>query len=61
MFSFAGLFLQLDYRRGVQEVDEKQALTMRLIVSELRNQYVCTKIFNLCHTIIPLWLVYYTN
>lgn len=31
----------LDFRRGVQEVDEKQALTMRLIVSELRNQYAC--------------------
>lgn len=28
-----------DLRRSVQEVDEKQALTMRLIVCELRNQY----------------------
>ncbi len=39
-------FLQSDYRRSVMELDEKQGLTLRLVLCELRNQYVriCTSV-----------------
>ena len=29
-----------DYRRTVTEIDEKEYISLRLIISELRNQYV---------------------
>lgn len=32
--------LQEDYRRTVTEIDEKEYISLRLIISELRNQYV---------------------
>lgn len=31
---------QEDYRRTVTEIDEKEYISLRLIISELRNQYV---------------------
>ena len=31
---------QEDYRRTVPEIDEKEYISLRLIISELRNQYV---------------------
>ena len=31
---------QEDYRITVSEIDEKEYISLRLIVSELRNQYV---------------------
>lgn len=36
---FSALF-QEDYRRTVTEIDEKEYISLRLIISELRNQYV---------------------
>ncbi|TKS92319.1 Proteasome activator complex subunit 3 [Collichthys lucidus] len=30
-----------DYRRTVMEIDEKEYISLKIIVSELRNQYVC--------------------
>lgn len=35
--------LQEDYRRTVTEIDEKEYISLRLIISELRNQYVSGK------------------
>lgn len=35
------LFWQEDYRRTVTEIDEKEYISLKIIVSELRNQYVC--------------------
>lgn len=32
---------QEDYRRTVTEIDEKEYISLKIIVSELRNQYVC--------------------
>ncbi|GLD71732.1 proteasome activator complex subunit 3-like isoform X2 [Lates japonicus] len=29
-----------DYRRTVSEIDEKEYISLKIIVSELRNQYV---------------------
>lgn len=34
-------FKQEDYRRTVTEIDEKEYISLKIIVSELRNQYVC--------------------
>ena len=34
---------QEDYRRTVTEIDEKEYISLRLIISELRNQYVSEK------------------
>lgn len=31
---------QEDYRRTVTEIDEKEYISLKIIVSELRNQYV---------------------
>ncbi len=30
---------QEDYRRTIQEIDEKEFLSLRLVVAELRNHY----------------------
>lgn len=32
--------LQDDYRRAIQELDEKEFVTLRLVCAELRNHYV---------------------
>lgn len=32
--------LQEDYRRTISEIDEKEYISLKIIVSELRNQYV---------------------
>lgn len=32
-------FLQADFRRTIEEYDEKQFLTLRLVLAELRNHY----------------------
>lgn len=32
--------MQEDYRRTVSEIDEKEYISLKIIVSELRNQYV---------------------
>lgn len=34
------LLNQEDYRRTVTEIDEKEYISLKIIVSELRNQYV---------------------
>ncbi len=38
--------LQEDYRRTVTEIDEKEYISLKIIVSELRNQYVSIAITN---------------
>ncbi|KAG8006746.1 Proteasome activator complex subunit 3 [Nibea albiflora] len=35
-----GVSIQEDYRRTVMEIDEKEYISLKIIVSELRNQYV---------------------
>ena len=34
---------QEDYRMTVTEIDEKEYISLKIIVSELRNQYVSVK------------------
>lgn len=34
-----------DYRQFVQEIDEKQLLSVRLMTAELRNHYVSVNVF----------------
>lgn len=34
------IVFQEDYRRTVTEIDEKEYISLKIIVSELRNQYV---------------------
>lgn len=36
-------FTQEDYRQAVQELDEKEFITLRLCCCELRNHYVSTQ------------------
>uniref|UniRef100_A0A8D3A1C2 Proteasome activator complex subunit 3 n=1 Tax=Scophthalmus maximus TaxID=52904 RepID=A0A8D3A1C2_SCOMX len=35
-----------DYRRTVTEIDEKEYISLKIIVSELRNQYVCHDLYS---------------
>ncbi|XP_049924433.1 proteasome activator complex subunit 3-like isoform X2 [Epinephelus moara] len=35
-----GVSIQEDYRRTISEIDEKEYISLKIIVSELRNQYV---------------------
>ena len=46
---------QEDYRRTVTEIDEKEYISLRLIISELRNQYV--SYFGPCPQFLWLFLV----
>jgi len=40
LLSNAVCCLQEDYRRTITEIDEKEYISLKIIVSELRNQYV---------------------
>lgn len=48
------VYQQEDYRRTVTEIDEKEYISLKIIVSELRNQYVC-------HDIILFFFFFYQN
>lgn len=41
-----GTCCQEDYRRTVTEIDEKEYISLKIIVSELRNQYVSLVVVN---------------
>ena len=52
---------QEDYRRTVTEIDEKEYISLRLIISELRNQYVsylgpCPPLFWLLSVLVAIFL-----
>lgn len=40
--------LQADYRRAIDELDEKQFISLQLVCCELRNNYVSTSNIYVC-------------
>lgn len=45
--AFFCLFLQMDYRRTIVELDEKEYISLKLCCCELKNHYVSFELLNL--------------
>ncbi len=55
------VFIKEDYRRTVTEIDEKEYISLKIIVSELRNQYVSHDLYFSYHRIFSLFAAFSTQ